>query len=477
MTSTIGSNIISSLGTGSGIDTGSLVTSLVAAVRDPKEQLLTSRQTLNTTRISGIASAASSLSTFSTALTNLLKDTSYSGQPASSNSAIASVTALNGGTPTGLPAQIEVTQLAQAQVMKSATLAGATSEVGLGTLTLTTASGESKISITSANNSLNGLAKAINASNAGLTATVMTDATGSRLVLKGANGEANEFSLTMEPDDTADASLQAFTFGSTATSIDTSAASTMTQSQTAQNAKIMLDGVAMEYADNVVTDAIPFLRIDLNSASPGTTVMLATDKPTASITDLITEFVDVFNSLRTSLNEVTAAGTSTTDAGALANDSAIREMKSRLARLTTTTLSDTGEFRTLSSIGISTNTDGTLKLDKDKLAAAYEKDPEAIQRMIDPETSTAGNPGLAKVVADIQTALSGDNGALTLATQRYEKLSKSFAEQMEKLDKQMVDYQARLSVVYTNMETKLTALKATQTYLKQQIDAWNSTKD
>ncbi|MGE4431712.1 MAG: flagellar filament capping protein FliD [Sphingobium sp.] len=477
MTSTIGSNIITSLGTGSGIDTGALVTSLVAAVRDPKEQLLTGRQTLNSARISGIASAASSLSTFSSALSALLKDTSYSGQPASSNSTIASVTALNGGTPTGLPAQIEVTQLAQAQVMKSATLASATSEVGVGTLTLTTASGASKIAITAGNNSLNGMAKAINASNAGVTATVMTDAAGSRLVLKGANGEANEFSLTMEPDDTASASLQAFTFGSTATSMDTSGVSTMTQSQTAQNAKVILDGVAMEYADNVVTDAIPYLRIDLNSASPGTTVMLATDQPTASITDLVAEFVDVFNSLRTSLNEVTAAGTSTTDAGALANDSAIRDMKSQLARITTMTLSDTGEFRTLSSIGISTNTDGTLKLDKDKLAAAYEKDPGAIQRMIDPDTSTAGNPGLAKVVSDIQANLSGDNGALTMATKRYEKLAESFAEQMEKLDKQMVDYQARLSVVYTNMETKLTALKATQSYLEQQIDAWNSTKD
>ncbi|OYW85249.1 MAG: flagellar hook protein [Sphingobium sp. 32-64-5] len=477
MTSTIGSNIISSLGTGSGIDTGALVTSLVAAVRDPKEQVLTGRQTLNSARISGIASAASSLATFSTALTDLLKDTSYSGQPASSNSMIASVTALNGGTPTGLPAQIEVTQLAKAQVTQSATLADATAQVGLGTLTLTTARGTSKIAVTSGNNSLNGLARAINDSNAGVTATVMTDAGGSRLVLKGANGEANEFSLTMEPGDTADASLQAFTFGSTATSIDTSAASTMTRSQTAQNAKIMLDGVAMEYADNVVTDAIPFLRIDLNSAAPGTTVMLATDKPTASITDLVAEFVDVFNSLRKSLNDVTAAGTDSTDAGALANDGAIREMKSRLARITTTALSDTGEYRTLSSIGISTNADGTLKLDKDKLAAAYEKDPGAIQRMIDPETSTAGNPGLARVVADVQDALSGEHGALTLATSRYETLAKSFAAQMEKLDKQMVDYEARLNVVYTNMETRLTALKATQSYLKQQIDAWNSTDD
>jgi len=475
MTSSIGSNIISSLGTGSGIDTSSLVTSLVAAVRDPKQTLITNKQTLNTSRISGIATAASSLSTFSTALTSLLKDTSYSGQPASSDPTIASVTALTGGVPSGLPAQIEVKQLAQAQVMKSATLENANSPVGLGTLTLNTKSGTSTIHITSANNSLSGLAKAINSANAGVTATVMTDSTGSRLVLKGTSGEANEFSLTKEPSDTTSTSLQAFTFGSTETSLDTSSYSTMTQTQAAQNAKIVLDGVEMDYADNVVTDAIPYVRIDLNKAAPGTTVMLATDAPAASITDLVAEFVDAFNELRTSLNTVTAAGTDTTDAGALTNDSAIREMKNRLAKLTTMQLSDTGTFRTLSSIGISTNKDGTLSLDKEKLAAAYEKDPEAIKRMIDPDVSTEGNPGLAKAVADINAVLTDkDYGALTLASDRYTKLAKSYAKDLENLDDRMTDYQAQLSKMYTAMESKLTALKATQSYLKQQIDSWNA---
>ncbi len=474
MTSSVGSSIISALGTGSGINSSSLVSQLVSAAYDPKETLVANKQSLNSTRISGIASAVSSLNTFSTALTNLLKDTSYSGAPASSDTSIASVTALTGGDVTGLPAQLEVKQLAQAQVMKSATLPSASSTVGLGTLTLTTASGARTIDITSSNNSLTGLAKAINSSNAGVTATVMTDTTGSRLVLKGANGEDNGFSLTMEPTDTADSSLQAFTFGSTGTEVDTSAVSTMMQTQAAQNAQIVLDGIEMEYADNVVTDAIPYLRIDLNKASPGTTVMLATDEPTSSITDLVSEFVDAYNLLRKALNTATATGSDTTDAAALANDSSLREMKNRLARLSTTQLSDTGTYRTLSSIGISTNNDGTLKLDSEKLKAAYEKDPGAIRQMIDPDTSTDGNPGLAKVVADIKATLTAENGALTLATKRYEALSKDFVAQLEKIDKQMADYQARLTSIYSAMEAKVTALKATQSYLQQQIDSWNS---
>lgn len=469
MTSSIGSSIISALGTGSGINMSSVVSSLVSAVKDPKETLITNKQTLNNTRISGIASAISSLDTFSTTLTSLLQDTAYSGQPASSDTSIVSVSALTGGTPSGLPAQIEVQQLATAQVVNSSTLTDATTAVGQGTLTLTTSSGAYTISIDSSNDSLTGLAKAINDSNAGVTATVMTDSNGSRLVLKGATGVDNSFTLTQETTDTADANLQRFIYDGSGTS------TTMTQTQSAQNAVIKLDGVQMEYADNVVTDAIPYLRIDLNKASPGTTVTLATNEPTSSISSLLSDFVSAYNTLRSSLNSASAAGTSTTDAGALVNDSSIRDMKTRLEQLTTTTLATTGTYHTLSDIGVSTNQDGTLSLDTDKLAAAFQADPTGVTQMINPTTSSATNPGLAQVVSNIKDTLEGDNGALTLSQKRYEALATDYADQLDKLDQQMTDYETRLNTIYSNLDSKLTALKATQTYLQQQIDAWNNT--
>ena len=465
MASSIGSSIISALGTGSGINTSALVTSLVSAVRSPKETMITDKQTLNNTRISAMASAISSLDTFSSTLTSILQDTAYSGQPASSDSSIASVTALTGGTPSGLPAQIEVQQLAQAQVLKSTTLASASTTVGQGTLTLTTASGAYSIAIDSSNDSLTGLAAEINSANAGVTATVMTDASGSRLVLKGATGADAGFTLTKEATDTADADLERFTFDGTTGS--------MTKTQSAQNAVVKLDGVQMEYADNVIKDAIPYLRIDLNKAAPGTTVTLATDEPTSSITDLLGDFVTAYNTLRGALNDATAGATSTSEAGALASDSSIRQMKTMLARLTTTQLATSGTYRTLSDIGISTNNDGTLKLDSDRLAAAFQADPSGVSQLINPTTSTPATLGLAAAVENVKTTLEADNGVLTLAKDRYEALAEDFAAQLEKLDRDMADYQTRLSSIYSALDTQLTALKATQSYLDQQISAWN----
>lgn len=460
--STIGSSVLSALNAGSGINTASLVSDLVAAVREPKEQAITSKQSTNNARISALASASSSLTTFSTTLTDLLKGTGFSGTPASNDPSIAVVSALNGGTPKGLPAQLEVMQLASAQVLESIAVTDPTQPIGLGTLTLTTASGAKTITIDSSNNSLNGLAGAINSANAGVTATVVTDNQGSRLVLKGATGEDNAFTLTA---DTADADLQRFTFDG--------ATGGMTKRQSALDSIIKLDGVEMHNSGNTIDNALPFVRIDLNKAAPGTQVTLATDQPTTSIRDLVSDFVAAYNTLRSGLNSASITGTDPSAAGALAGDAGIRDMKAKLARLTSTELASTGTYRTLADLGVSTNRDGTLKLDTARLDAAIQADPEGVTKMLNPPVSTTADPGLAGALKAVTDNVLGEGSALTASQNKYKAMQETLSDQLDKLDKDMDNYEARLTATYAKMETQLSAFKATQTYLEQQIAVWN----
>jgi flagellar hook-associated protein 2 len=461
----VGSSIISSLGGGSGIDTGALVSNLVAAVRQPKEKAITDRQTLNNTRISALASAQSALSTFAKALSDTLASAGYSGTPVSNDASIASVSLLPGGTPTGLPAQIEVQQLASALTLESTTLASSTTAVGTGTLTLTSPTGSFDVTIDSTNNTLSGLAAAINAKGAGVTASVVTDNRGSRLVLKGATGEANAFTLTAGAG--ADADLQRFTFNGTSGG--------MTKKQDALDSIVSIDGIEMHNDSNVLDTAIPYVRIDLNKAAPGTLVTLASDQPTTSVRDLVTEFVSAYNTLRTALNSATSAGTSSADAGALAGDAGARDMMKQLSRLTSTTLSTTGPYKTLADIGIGTNRDGTLKLDATRLDAVIAADPAAVTQMLNPAVSTTDNPGIAAVVKKVSDSITGDSGSLSASQRKYAALKTSLDDQLSKLDTQMSDYETQLTTVYSRMQTQLTALKATQTYLSQQIAVWNGT--
>ncbi|SEQ58067.1 flagellar filament capping protein FliD [Sphingobium sp. YR768] len=465
----VGSSILTSLGAGSGIDTAALVSSLVSATRQPKQSAITSNQTLNTSRISALASAISSLDTFADALTQVLSGAEYTGSPSSNDTSIASVSLLSGGTPSGLPAQLTVDQLATARVLSSSSAAGATSStaVGTGSFTITTASGESTtITIDSTNNSYSGLASAINSANSGVTARVVTDANGTRLVFKGETGAANDFSISTTATDS----------GSVLANLGWSGtdSSTMSSTSAPQNAKITLDGVAYEYASNTIDDAIDYLRIDLNKVSSGSTVTLSMTQPTAGLADLLKEYVSAYNTLMKALNTATATGADSSSAGVLNGVSSVRDMKRQLAALTSTQLSATGTYKTLADIGVSTNRDGTLTLDTDRLAAALEADPEGVTNMVNPKTSTTASPGLAKLMDTVRDNIEKDDGPMKLAQERYDKLATQYTEQLEKLDEQMTNYEEHLTAIYSAMETRLTALKATQSYLDQQIEAWNN---
>ncbi|SEJ76514.1 flagellar hook-associated protein 2 [Sphingobium sp. AP50] len=465
----IGSSILTSLGAGSGIDTSALVSSLVSATREPKQSAITSNQTLNTSRISALASAISSLDTFADALSEVLSGTEYTGSPSSNDTSIASVSLLSGGTPSGLPAQLTVDQLATARVLSSSSTSGATSStaIGTGSFTITTASGETTtITIDSTNNSYSGLASAINASNSGVTARVVTDANGTRLVFKGETGAANDFSISTTATDSGSV-LANLGWGGTDSS-------TMSSTSAPQNAKITLDGVAYEYASNTIDDAIDYLRIDLNKVSSGSTVTLSMTQPTAGLADLLKEYVSAYNTLMSALNTATATGADSSSAGVLNGVSSVRDMKRQLAALTSTQLSATGTYKTLADIGVSTNRDGTLTLDTDRLAAALEADPEGVTNMVNPKTSTTASPGLAKLMDSVRDNIEKDDGPMKLAQERYDKLATQYTEQLEKLDEQMTNYEEHLTAIYSAMETRLTALKATQSYLDQQIEAWNN---
>ncbi len=455
-------DIASTLGIGSGINTTQLVADLVSASFGPKEDAVNTRVSTNNSRISALASAKSSLETFSTALTDLLKSSDYNGQPVSNDPSIASVSLMTGGVPTGLPAQIEVSQLAKGQVLQSTPLSAATAVAGTGSLTLTVGATTKTITLTSPANTLSDLAAAINASNAGVSASIVTDQAGSRLVIKGATGAANAFTLT--PDASADTDLQRFTWDG--------AAGGMTRPQPAQNAKILIDNVDMEFTSNEITTAIPFVRIDLNKAAPGTTVTLATNQPTTSMKDLVGEFVSAYNSLKKALNTATAATGNADTAGLLSSDPGVREMSRRLAALTSAQLAPSGQYQTLADLGIKTQRDGTLVLDSVRLDAAIAADPQAITQMLNPSVVDAGHPGLAGALKTVTDYVNGTDGPIAASQASYDKLQKSLQKQLDDLSTDKGNYSDQLTKVYATMQTRLLQFKATQSYLEQQIKAW-----
>jgi flagellar hook-associated protein 2 len=156
-----------------------------------------------------------------------------------------------------------------------------------------------------------------------------------------------------------------------------------------------------------------------------------------------------------------------------------------LAKLTLTKLvssSDPNAPTTLAEIGVGTNRDGTLSVDPDQLSKALAQWPDQVEAMFADDTGTSVSLG-PNVVASGRSLLGALNSisasaasttyGLAASLTRYQKAQSDLSDQTDALQKQQDATRARLTQQFATMDAMVSSYKATQTFLQQQIDAWN----
>ena len=526
-------SIAASLGIGSGLDINALVTNLAAAAKQPKADLIAKRDAANKAKISALGQVSSGIDSFASALSSLIAGGSLFSQPSVSDPSLFSASAIPGARLGSLSASVEVRQLAQAQVLESETLLSRSDPVGQGVLTISAGGTDFAVTIDATNDNLDGLAKAINDKAAGVTASVVSDADGARLVVKGKSGEANAFTLAV-PDGTT-SGLERF------------ASDAMQVAQGAQDAIVRLDGVAIKRAGNSFSDVIPGVQIDLKNAKPGTIVSVGLTRPTAAISQGVQDFVSAYHELISVVAEATKAGTEGAG-GALRGDLGVTALARQLAKLPTTMLSSTGSgVHTLAEIGVRTNRDGTLSLDATRLASALAADPDGVEALFNPTqytsssyltvkspigrvapgtytltdivaaagqtpasgkvggtamTATGANliaprtspaaglvigvsgnvasatvtidPGLGGALQAIRDSLRASNGAFATTQKRLNDEAARIGKDSDALNTSSDKYYNQLLTSFTAMDRQVSAFKATQSYLEQQVKLWTN---
>lgn len=480
ITSTAAQSLLTSLDAGSGIDTASLVTSLVQAQFATKTAQLKSQTDTITSQISAVSSLKNTISDFADAVSNLVKGGTLQSQPVVSNSAVMSASAISGAKLTGVTANITVSQLATSQTAVSKTaFASAATTIGTGTLTLKlgTASYNADgtmasftkgaadaidITIDDSNSSLTGIAAAINAKKAGVTASVVTDQNGTAyLSLKGATGAAQAFTLEAATS-TGDLSKVAVGPGATA----------MAVTSQAKNAKLSVDGVAVERASNEISDLVAGVKLTLSGTST-LPVSLTTTQPTAALTNAVNDFVETYNGVIAAVKEQTDPIT-----GVLRADPGAKTLLQGLQALVSKTLlpnASGGEPATLAAIGVRTNRDGTLQVDATQLSKAMADYPDQIEAMF-AFTTTSGT-GLNTAMASLKLNATSTLYGLGASTTRYTEAKTRVADQQDEITTKSDSMTKRLTQQFASMNSKLSAYKSTQSYLKQQIDAWTKSNN
>ncbi|MDR7061448.1 MAG: flagellar filament capping protein FliD [Sphingopyxis sp.] len=450
------SSIANSLGFGSGLDVKQLVTDLSNASRDPKIKRMNSLNQANQTRISALAQARSDLDGFANSLGQMVSDGTLRSTPTVSDESVLSATSRAGLSADSFAATVVVTQLARAQTNYSAVVADRTAAIGAGTMTLTVGGVAKTITIGATNNSLEGLTNAINASGAGVTASIIADEGGHRLIVKGPTGEVGAFTLTADAG--ADPGLTAF-----------STSGGMTVGQTATNAEFTIDGVAFSRANNIVDDVIPGMSLTLKKAAPGQGVDIGASRPLEMIKQTVGDFVSVYNQLKKSLVAASSMSGATTS---------LREIERELSGLVNKVLSSHGSINKLSDIGISSTKDGLLSVDNAKLDKMLASDAGAVEALFNPRRDAThteiSDPGIAFALDAIRDKAVGVNGAIDRVSKTLDAKKENLIDQLEKIEERESAYKARLEKQYGTLEAKLAAFKATQTYLEQQIKLWTN---
>lgn len=470
-------SIAKTLGTGSGIDITSLVGQLVDASFANKNASLTAKDEKLTTQISKTSELKSSISDFASALSQLTAGGTLATQPTSSNTGIVRTTRLAGATLAGLNASVEVRQLAQGQVASTSAFAGGASTViGEGTLTLTfgtatvadgamtdfTAGAGTPVTIAidAANNTLQGVANAINAAKAGVTASVITDSSGARLMVKSATGASQAFELS------GSGALASLDIGRNA--------SGSTINASAQNALVALDGVEVSYPVNSISNLVPGVRLDLVAASIGTKVAIGSTRPSEAISQAVTNFVDTFNQVYKLVKEAVDPID-----GPLRGDPVAKDLLRQLKGMTLTALLPATPDETpvaLADVGVATQRDGTLRIDTTRLAKVLTTWPDQIEAMF------AGGAGLTKALSKIAESAVGKTAGkgigeatgFTASLINYGKAQDRVDAQQEDVLVAVGRMRDRMTQQFAAMDSKVAAYKSTQSFLDQQIKAWNS---
>jgi flagellar hook-associated protein 2 len=471
-TSNAGSQITQALGTGLGVDTAALVESLVTAQFASKTQALTTNTAALTAQISEVSKLQSGITSFSSALTSLVRSGTLTTQPSSSNTAALTAATLPGATLPSLSSTVTVSRLASAQAATTAASFGTrTATVGTGNLTLTFgtatvsngaqtgfAAGSAApitIAIDSAHQTLEGIASAINAAKSGVTASIITDVDGTaRLTIKGATGAANAFTLSGDTP-----ALRAFNVGvgQSATTIGTSAA----------NAALTVDGVAVERASNTVSDLITGVKLSLTGI--GTTT-LGTTRQIPDLSQAVSNFVETFNQVHAVVAEATDPAT-----GTLKTDSATASLARSLSQLTSlklTTNGAAGAPSTLAEIGVATKRDGTLTVNASILSAALDQYPDAVEAIFADGVGDSGHGINAALTAITSNATSTTTG-LAASTTRYTAAQATITDQQTKLTTDEEATRTRLTAQFAASDAQVASYKSIQSFLTGQIAAWN----
>lgn len=463
---------ISSPGIGSGLDVKSIVAQLVALEKQPLTTLQVQAATVQT-RISAFGQIKSLVSTMSDAASRLGSLTTFNAvTTSSSNSSAVSATAIGGTAATGF--SVKVDNLAKAQSTASGALLPVGGALGSGTLRLqlgqwtvvpssfTPQVGGGQVDIdVSATDTVSDLASKINGAGAGVTATVLNDVSGERLLLRSnATGVEAGFELSVLSDadgDPADAAgLSRLVNGASI--------------QYAEDAQMQINNISVSSSTNTFEDVISGITLTANavSADPSEVVVA---KDSSALTNAMNDFVAAYNALNESINEQTKYDPSSQSAGLLQGDSTAIGLQNALRGILQSATSGSA-YQRFNDIGVTQQLGGNLAIDSTRFEAAINNGDE-LKNLLRIDNSNPLTNGVASKFSAFAQGLLATDGMFSSKDASLKRSLEFNAQDQQRVNDKVARVEAQLNRRYSALDVQLNSLNALNAFVTQQVTLWN----
>lgn len=450
---------ISSIGVGSGLDLSALLKDLRTS-EEAALTTITTRQSRESSRLSAYGQLSNVIEKLQTAA-KAFEGTTTFGQFATTQTGESFTSSATSKAVAGTY-KINVQSLASSQTLIAAGQADKAAQNGTGgDITFTLANGESKTVSLGNGTSLNDIAAAINADpELGINATIIND------------GDANTpFRLMFT---TAETGTQAAISNIKVSNNDGDLGNLLDidkmSEQAATDAQVEINGIVISNGSNTLEDVIEGVTLNLSKAD-GEVQTLTVSKDDDKAKAAIKSFVDAYNSAQAFIKTNTAYNEAS-GGSVLIGDSTTRTAQTRLRDILNIEADSGGVFSRLSEIGITTQIDGSLKIDDEKLSKALDTNRDDVAKLFQ------GTNGIASRTESITKALiNSTDGIVTTARTGAQKIIDDLGEQLirkqEQIDAKMEIYR----IQFTKLDSLIAQMNSTSEYLTQQFAAMNSSNN
>lgn len=454
-------------GLATGLDTSSIIAKLMDLERNP-ERIMQANQTKLKKQVDAYKQIETALSTLQGVMQGINTSATFKGMKSTvGDSSVLTASATSTASPG--THTIQVLALARSQRQVSTGYASNTALVfNTGSFTIDDGAGTVKtVTIAEGQNSLQGITAAINASGANVTASIINDGTGTpyRLVITGK--DTKNYTVNF-------AGLTTLPAGGTGSLTPTLLGPADPSYQAGVNASFKLDGVTITKTSNTVSDAIT--GVTLNLLKEGATTTFAVTNDTDGVTQKINDFIKAYNSAITPINLQSVYNPDTKTAGILSGDSTLRTVQSKLSSLLTTPVSGaTGVYKTLASIGITSDKkDGTLSVDSAKLADALSNHFDDVVDLFTHNTGVStslptNQYGIAQQFnLVIDTIVHPYVGSSSIYNGLIETRIKGLNGSISDIDKRISEMESRITQMQANLQKQFTAMENMVSSLQSQ---------